>query len=119
MKAHPSQSYTLASRTKSRHTNQNLPKSMPAPTHVGQESAAKLIDNEINKQKSPVPNKRSYAIGVLVVYQAFQLASRFVTGDTDAAPKSPTAHTADRYGLLKEKICTNLTNWYIEELHLL
>ena len=59
--------------------------------------AAKLIDNEINKQKSPVPNKRSYAIGVLVVYQAFQLASRFVTGDTDAAPKSPTAHTADRY----------------------
>lgn len=60
------------------------------------DSAAKLIDNEINKQKSPVPNKRSYAIGVLVVYQAFQLASRFVTGDTDAAPKSPTAHTADR-----------------------
>ena len=58
--------------------------------------AAKLIDNEIRKQKSPVPNKRSYAIGVLVVYQAFQLASRFVTGDTDAAPKSPTAHTADR-----------------------
>jgi hypothetical protein len=58
--------------------------------------AAKLIDNELNKQKSPVPNKRSYAIGVLVVYQAFQLASRFVTGDTDAATKSPTAHTADR-----------------------
>ncbi len=59
--------------------------------------AAKLIDNEINKQKSPVPNKRSYAIGVLVVYQAFQLASRFVTCDTDAAPKSPTAHTANRW----------------------
>jgi hypothetical protein len=44
----------------------------------------------------PAANKRSYAIGVLVGYQAFQLASRFVTGDTDAAPKSPTAHTADR-----------------------
>lgn len=58
--------------------------------------AAKLTDNELNKQKSPVPNKRSYAIGVLVVYQAFQLASRFVTVDTDAAPKSPTAHSADR-----------------------
>lgn len=42
-------------------------------------------------------NKRSYAIGVLVVYQAFQLALRFVTCDTDAAPKSPTAYTADRY----------------------
>lgn len=61
------------------------------------DSAAKWTDNEINKQKSPVPNKRSYAIGVLVVYQAFQLASRFVTGDTEAAPKSPTAHTANRY----------------------
>lgn len=58
--------------------------------------AAKWIDSEINKQKSPVPNKRSYAIGVLVVYQAFQLVPRFVTVDTDAAPKSPTAHTADR-----------------------
>jgi hypothetical protein len=57
---------------------------------------SKLIDNEVNKQKSPVPNKRSYAIGVLVVYQAFQLASRFVTVDTDAAPKSPTSHTATR-----------------------
>ncbi len=45
----------------------------------------------------PAGNKRSYAIGVLVVYQAFQLASRFITGDTDASPKSPTAHTADRY----------------------
>jgi len=42
-----------------------------------------------------VANKRSYAIGVLVVYQTFQLASRFVTSDTDAAPKSPTAHTAN------------------------
>ena len=41
-------------------------------------------------------NKRSYAIGVLVIYQAFQLATMFVTGDTDVAPKSPTAHTADR-----------------------
>ena len=65
------------------------------------DSAAKLIDNEIKRQKSPVPNKRSYAIGVLVVYQAFQLASRFVTGDTDAAPKSPTAHTADRQTVQK------------------
>ena len=73
-----------------------LAKSVSVPTHGRQKSAAKIIDNEINKQKSPVPNKRSYAIGVLVVYQAFQLASRFVTGATDAAPKSPTAHTADR-----------------------
>ena len=39
-------------------------------------------------------NKQSYALGVLVVYQAFQLASRFATVDSDTAPKSPTAHTA-------------------------
>lgn len=32
MKADPSHPYTLASRT-SRHANQNLPKSMPAPSH--------------------------------------------------------------------------------------
>jgi len=33
MQANPSQSYTLASRSKNRHTNKNLPKSMPAQTH--------------------------------------------------------------------------------------
>jgi len=38
-----------------------------------------------------------------VVNQAFQLASRFVTVDTDAAPKSPTAHTADRYAAYLKK----------------
>lgn len=39
-------------------------------------------------------NKRSYAIGVLVENQAFQLASRFITVDTDAAPQSINSHTA-------------------------
>ena len=43
----------------------------------------------------PAANKRSYAIGILVVYQAFQLASSFVTGNTDPAMKAPAAHTAD------------------------
>jgi len=51
MKAHPSQSYTLASRSKSRHTNQNLPKSMPTPTHGGQNIAAKLND-KLTKDKN-------------------------------------------------------------------
>lgn len=32
--AHASQSYTLPSRSKSRHANQNLSKSMPAQTHT-------------------------------------------------------------------------------------
>jgi len=40
--ANASQSYTLASRSKSRPTNQNLPKSMPAPTHARQKQCSKL-----------------------------------------------------------------------------
>lgn len=70
------------------------PFSPSRPNASQRDSAANLTDNELNKQNQPVPNKRSYAIGVLVVYQAFQLASWFVTGDTDTAPKSTTAHTA-------------------------
>lgn len=46
---------------------------------------------------SPAAIKKTYAIGVLDVYQASQLASRFVTIDTDPAPEIPTAHTAKRY----------------------
>jgi len=59
MKAHPSQSYTLASLSKSRHTDQNLPKSMSAQTHGGQDIAAKLIELNNRRQKRPGANKRS------------------------------------------------------------
>jgi len=38
-----------------------------------------------------------------VVYQAFQLASRSVTGDRKVAPISPTAHTADRWQQAKRQ----------------
>lgn len=57
MKAHPPQSYTLASRSKSRHTHQNLPKSMPALTLGGQDIAAKLIELINERQKRPVANR--------------------------------------------------------------
>ena len=46
--------------------NQILPKSLPArptQTHGGQDSAANLTDNEIKRQKSPVPNKRYKTLG--------------------------------------------------------
>jgi len=46
----PSQSYTLASRSKILHTNQNLPKSMPAPTHGGQDIAAKFKEKKNERQ---------------------------------------------------------------------
>jgi len=36
--------------------------------------------NKKAEQIRTTANKRSYAIGVLVVYQAFQRLSRFVTG---------------------------------------
>ncbi|HBG74947.1 MAG: hypothetical protein A2X25_07400 [Chloroflexi bacterium GWB2_49_20] len=42
-----------------------------------------------------------------MVNQAFQLASRFVSGDTNAAPKSPTAHTADRWALEPKRLKEN------------
>ena len=52
--------------------------------------------NKIN----PAANKRSYAIGGLVVRQVQYPQAKFVTGDRFAATKSPTAHTADRYATL-------------------
>lgn len=38
-------------------TDQNLPKSMPAPTHGGHDIAAKLIELYNGRQKRPVANK--------------------------------------------------------------
>lgn len=52
--ANASQSYTLASRSKSRHTNQNLPKSTPTPTIAYRRPLAATIsatirfDNNLN-----------------------------------------------------------------------
>ncbi len=40
---------------------------------------------------------------VLVGFQASRPASSFVSWDTDAAPKSGTFHTRDRYMLAKNK----------------
>ena len=54
--AHASQPHTLPSHTSQRY-NQSLSKSVSVPTHGRQDIAAKLIDNEIKRQKSPVPNR--------------------------------------------------------------
>ena len=54
------------------------------------------VDNKTNKKIIPAANKRSYAIGGLVVRQVHHSQASFVTGDRDVATKSPTAHTADR-----------------------
>ena len=55
------------------------------------------IDYKTIKKINPAANNGSYAIGVLVVMQSVSLVASSVTGDTDAAPKSPTFHTADRW----------------------
>ena len=92
MKANPSQSYTLASRSKSQHSNQNLPKSMPAPTPGRQESAAKLKGNK-NRQCLTSGHK---TLGVKWLIELSTSHQGSVSGDTFAAPKTPTFHTADR-----------------------
>ena len=55
------------------------------------------IDYKTIKKINPAANKRSYAIGGLVVMQVQYPQASFATGDRFAATKSPTAHTADRY----------------------
>ena len=54
------------------------------------------IDNKTINKINPAANNGSYAIGVLVVMQSASLVASSVTGDTDAASKSPTAHSRDR-----------------------
>jgi hypothetical protein len=69
MKAHPSQSYTLASRSKSRLTFQNLPKSMPAPTHGRQKRCSKLKEKimENNEHQSLTHAKECSRLLLLAV----------------------------------------------------
>lgn len=55
------------------------------------------IDYKTIKKINPAANNGSYAIGGLVVMQSASLVASSVTGDTDAASKSPTAHSRDRY----------------------
>ena len=96
MKAHPSQSYTLASRSKSRHTDQNLPKSMPARTHGGQDIAAKLIEFNNERQKRPVANKRYKTLGFKRLCKHSAPHQSSVSGDSDVARNPQRFHTADR-----------------------
>jgi hypothetical protein len=89
MKAHPSQSYTLASRSKSRHTDQNLPKSMPAPTHGRQKRYSKLKDIMTeNKEHQPLTSgiKHWGLSGYVIVLPRIKFG---VTGQ-DSSPQSPT-----------------------------
>jgi len=81
--------------------NQILPKSLPAlptPTHGVKDSAANLIDNEINKQKSPVPNKRYKTLGFKWLCNVSAPHQSLVYLDKNVARNPQRFHTADRYG---------------------
>jgi len=63
-------------------------------------STAKLIDNEINKQKSPVPNKRYKTLGVKWLCKISAPHQSLVYLDKKVARNPQRFHTAIRWGQL-------------------
>jgi hypothetical protein len=76
--------------------NQNLPKSMAAPTHGRQESAAKLIDKIDKNKNGQLLTSGHKKLGIKWLIERSASHQGSVSGDTFAAPKSPTFHTAKR-----------------------
>ena len=60
-------------------------------------SAAKLIDNEIKRQKSPVPNKRYKTLGVKWLCKVSAPHQRSLSADSDVHRNPQRFHTAVRY----------------------
>ena len=87
--ANASQSYTLASRSKSRHTNQNLPKSMPAPSHARQKQCSKLI-GKLTEDKEHQPLTSGIKHWGLSGYANILPRIKFGVTGQDSSPQSPT-----------------------------
>ena len=77
-------------------TRPKLVKECACPNARGA-SAAKLIDNEINKQKSPVPNKRYKTLGFKWLCKVSTPHQSLLSGDSDVARNPQRFHTANRY----------------------
>jgi|LSQX01.2.fsa_nt_gb hypothetical protein len=90
-----SQSYTLASRSKSRPTNQNLPKSMPAPMHARQKQCSKL-KGKLTENKEHQPLTSGIKHWGLSGYASVLPRIKFSVTRQESSPQSPTFHTADR-----------------------
>ena len=106
--ANASQSYTLASRSKSRHTNQNLPKSMPAPSHARQKQCSKLIGKLTeDKEHQPLTSgiKHWGLSGYLNVSAPHQLLQR-QTGTKPAIPN--VSYTSPLSASVKNDTADNL-----------
>lgn len=63
--------------------------------HTG-DITAKLIDNEIKRQKSPVPNKRYKTLGFKWLCKVSASHQSLVSGDSDVARNPQRFHTANR-----------------------
>jgi hypothetical protein len=87
--ANASQSYTLASRSKSRPTNQNLPKSMPAPTHARQKQCSKL-KGKLTENKEHQPLTSGIKHWGLSGYASVLPRIKFGVTGQDSSPQSPT-----------------------------
>ena len=94
--AHASQPHTLPSRSKSQPHDQNLSKSVSVRTHRRQDIAAKLIDNEIKRQKSPVPNKRYKTLGSKWLCEQHLSHQSLLYLDSEVLRNPQRFHTADR-----------------------
>jgi len=77
--------------------NQSLSKSVSVPTHGRQDIAAKLIDNEIKRQKSPVPNKRYKTLGFRWLCKLHLSHQSLLYLDSESLRNPQRFHTADRY----------------------
>ena len=78
--------------------DQNQPKSLPTPTHGRQKRCSKLRRKMTeNKEHQPLTSGHK-TLGVKWLNESSASHQGLVSGDTFAAPKSPTFHTADRYG---------------------
>ena len=87
--ANASQSYTLASRSKNRPTNQNLSKSMPAPTHARQKQCSKL-KGKLTETKEHQPLTSGIKHWGLSGYASVLPRVKFGVTGQDSSPQSPT-----------------------------
>jgi len=101
--ADPSQSYTLASRSKSRHTNQNLPKSMPAPTHASQKQCSKL-KGKLTENKEHQPLTSGIKHWGLSGYSSILPRIKFGVTGQESSPQSPTISYRHRYASVTQKL---------------
>lgn len=77
--------------------NQSFVKELAMPTHGRQAIAANWTDKMIKNKNSQCLTSGHKTLGVKWLIERSVSHQSSVSGDRDAAPKSPTFHTANRY----------------------